>query len=318
VIALLLLVETIAQRAGMSFITTVILGEDKRTSTSKTFVLMWTLLVAWALVTLLLAGEFQPLRDCVAAAATAQTPPAPACPSDGIGALQLAWQHLLKNGLDNAYLVLLGIPAGAAIAAKAVTQSKSDSGAIPPVPLTADDKKLSARVMQIFSADNGSTDIADFQYAIFNLILAGFFVAEMLRLSGAGLPHLPDTLLGLTTVSAALYVGKKIATRNQPTIAAVFPSFLKPGSSITITGSGLTKDVSLPGAQQPPNLSAPQVMINGVPAIGVTPDPVVTDRITATVPGALNTTNNDTIPGSLEVLTAFGVKTPPFAVTISK
>jgi hypothetical protein len=59
-------------------------------------------------------------------------------------------------------------------------------------------------------------------------------------------------------------------------------------------------------------------MINGVPAIGVTTDPGVTDRITATVPPGLNTTNNDTIPGSLEVLTAFGVKTPPFAVTISK
>jgi hypothetical protein len=48
---------------------------------------------------------------------------------------------------------------------------------------------------------------------IFNLVTAIYFVAEFVRPNSGGLPVIPDTLLGLTSVSAALYVGKKAATR---------------------------------------------------------------------------------------------------------
>jgi hypothetical protein len=308
VAALLGAIEVMARLAHTSFVATVVLGTDKRTSTSKTFVFMWTLIVAWALAALLLAGEFVPGHSCVTAA---QNP----CSGDPIGLLQLGWNKFLTSGLDASYLVLLGIPAAAAIGAKAVTQSKVDAGTMPVVPLEASDRTLSARVTQIFSADDGSTDVADLQYVIFNLILASYFVVEMLRVTGTGLPHLPETLLGLTSVSAALYVGKKAATRTQPTISAVFPAFLVDGATITITGNGLTKDLSVPESQQPSNLREPQVTINGVSAEQVRADPNVQDRITARVPEGLNP-GKDPISGNVEVLSAYGFKTPPCAVMI--
>lgn len=300
VVLFLALLEGAARLAHSSFFTTVILGQDNRTSTSKTFVLMWTLLVAWALVALLIAGEFLPLDPCVAQAT---------CVGNRIGLLQTGWAQFLASGLDGAYLVLLGIPAAAAVGAKAITQSKVDSGTTPVVPTSDADENLGSRVAQIFSADDGSTDIADLQYLIFNLITATYFVARVLRLTGVGLPHLPETLLGLTGVSAALYLGKKAATRTQPTITAVFPSFLRDGETITIIGMGLTKDPRVPGNQPP------QVTVNGLGATGVVVDPMVPDRLTAKVPSGLNG-KADPVSGTVEVLSSYGFKTAPYSVTI--
>ena len=66
VLALLGIVEVVAQAgAHTSFLATVILGQDNRTSTSKTFVLMWTLLVGWALISLLIAGQIIKTHSCV-------------------------------------------------------------------------------------------------------------------------------------------------------------------------------------------------------------------------------------------------------------
>jgi hypothetical protein len=302
----LLLVELSTRLVHKSFLGTVILGTDNRTSTSKTFVLMWTLLIAWALLALLIAGEFLEQQDCVVKRM---------CSTDGIGQLQLGWMQFLASGLDPAYLVLLGIPAAAAVGAKAITQSKVDSGATPVVPTTPADTAISARVAQIFSADDGSTDIGDLQYVIFNLLTAGYFVAEVVRLTGVGLPHLPETLLGLTGVSAALYVGKKAATRTQPTITSVFPSYLNGGQTITIIGTDLTRDPTVPPNQQPPGLRNPEVTVNGVPATQVRADANVPDRLTATVPNGLNL-KPDPISGTVEVLSAYGFKTPPYSVTI--
>ena len=50
VFVILVAVQLITVAAHTSFIGSVIIGEDGRTSTSKTFILMWTLLVAWALL----------------------------------------------------------------------------------------------------------------------------------------------------------------------------------------------------------------------------------------------------------------------------
>jgi hypothetical protein len=301
VIALLVAVEAIARWNGKSFAATVILGKDGRTSTSKTFVLLWTLLVGWALVALLVAGEALPAESCVSTSH---------CSTGTIGLLQLGWHTFLTSGLDGAYLVLLGIPASAAVAAKAVTQQKVDSGSNPVVPVTAADTTLAARVGQIFSADDGSTDIGDFQYVIFNLILAAYFTWQFLNLVSPGLPPIPDTLLGLTSVSAALYVGKKAASRTQPTISGVFPSYLLPNGKITITGQDLTDDPS-PGAAR----KAPQVAINGRAADNVQADPSIADRITADVPPGLNGTTNP-VSGSVEVLSSLGFKTQPYTVTL--
>jgi hypothetical protein len=309
---LLLVVEVIARFAHSSFLTSVIMGADNRTSTSKTFIFMWTLLVAWALASLVIAGELINTHSCAAGSVVASLITSCRSKHDYVGLLQIGWKQFVASGLTQGYLVLLGVPAAAAVSAKAITQSKSDAGTV--VKSTAPEKQgILPRVAQVFSADDQTTDIGDFQYMVFNLILAAYFVARFLQANGDGLPALPDTLLGLTSVSAALYVGKKAATRNQPTITGVFPAILRAGQPFTVTGSGLTVDPT----QNPPvpGVMALQVTVNGVPALNVVPDPAVPDRLTATAPaGMVPAGAAPPVAGTVQALSAFGAITPGFGV----
>ena len=119
VVLLLSVVETIVQLGGGHFIATVVLGDDGRTSTSKTFIFLWTLLVGWALVALLIAGETVPGHHCVPAHFIVT-----ACSADAVGRLQQGWSRFLHAGLDGSYLILLGLPAAAGVAAKQITQTQ--------------------------------------------------------------------------------------------------------------------------------------------------------------------------------------------------
>lgn len=257
VAVLLVLLELLARAAHARFFSTVILGEDGRTSTSKTFILLWTLLVGWALIALLIAGEFVSAHHCVGIGT-----PGKACRSDEVGLFQVGWRQFLSAGLSGGYLVLLGVPAAAGVAAKGITQSQVTGTGFkkprPPGP-----SQPFARITEIFSADDGTTDIGDFQYLIFNLVTATYFVAQFLNPDGSGLPTIPDTLLGLTSVSAGLYVGKKAVTSTQPTVTGVFPLPLHDGQPFTVIGTGLTVD--------PASLSdvEPQITIDGMPATAV-------------------------------------------------
>ena len=317
VLALLVIVEVVAHvGAHTSFLATVILGQDNRTSTSKTFVLMWTLLVGWALTSLLIAGQIIHTHSCVNIKDLQISINMCAANKDQVGLLQIGWHSFLTAGLSGAYLVLLGIPAAAAVAAKGITQSKADAGKLAKTSASGK-QNAAARVAQIFSADDQTTDIGDFQYVIFNLITAVFFVTQFVEPSTQGLPTIPDTLLGLTSVSAALYVGKKAATRSQPKITGVFPSILRAGETITIIGNGLTDDPTQPRPST--GISKPQVMIEGrpVPAENVNVDPTVADRLTAKVPaGLVSASKTAPVSGTIQVLSAYGYVTPGFSVEL--
>lgn len=307
--ALLLLVVQLISFAGReSFLSSVILGEDGRTSTSKTFILMWTLLVGWALVTLLIAGELVSAHACVSGSHAAAVK---ACKQDEVGLLQLGWRHFVDTGLAGSYLVLLGIPAGAGVLAKGITQQQvassagfkttkrrgaSDLGAI---------RQFIARVAEVFSADDGSTDIADFQYLIFNLITGVYFVAQFLNPDGSGLPTIPDTLLGLTGVSAGLYVGKKAVSRSQPTISGVFPQPLHDGSEFTIIGTALGNDPAAPLDAQP------QITIDSMPVtlMRVTE----TGNLVVKAPADLSLSGTPAVR-QLQVLNPYGGLSPKFDV----
>ncbi|MGH2867057.1 MAG: hypothetical protein ACRDNK_05735 [Solirubrobacteraceae bacterium] len=263
VLALLAAVEFIAWAAKVqSFVATVVLGHDGRTSTSKTFILLWTLLVGWALIALLIAGEFVSTHACVPPSDIANAAQKCKAAADEVGLLQVGWLHFLHAGLSGSYLVLLGVPAAAGIAAKGITQSQvTGTGFKAPRPPEGFDPLT--RIAEVFSADDGSTDIGDFQYLIFNLVTAAYFVSQFLNPDGSGLPTIPDTLLGLTSVSAGLYVGKKAVTRTQPTVTGVFPLPLHDGQQFTVIGTDLTADPASPTPTDP------QVTIDGVPAIDV-------------------------------------------------
>jgi hypothetical protein len=277
IVVLLAVFEGLARWVGGSFMGSVVLGADGRTSTSKTFVFLWTLLVAWALIALLIAGQFLGTRGCVI-----HPHPLQACKKEQLALLQLGWHHFLKSPLSGSYLVLLGIPGVAAITAKGITQASVNGGGFKkpkpkPDPARASAPKSQdsapgaaskspagpqpvARVTEIFSADDGTTDIGDFQYVIFNLITAVYFVTQFLHPDGTGLPTIPNTLLGLTGVSASVYLGKKAVTDTQPTVTGVFPLPLHDGQRFTVIGTGLTQD---PGS---PTDADPQITIDGLSA----------------------------------------------------
>ena len=62
---------------------------------------------------------------------------------------------------------------------------------------------------QLTSNGQGQTDIGDFQYGAFNLVALTFLLVHFIPKVSAGLPTMPDSLVGLTSVSALIYVGKK-------------------------------------------------------------------------------------------------------------
>ncbi|MGH3420778.1 MAG: hypothetical protein ACRDOD_14475, partial [Streptosporangiaceae bacterium] len=185
-----------------------------------------------------------------------------ACAHDLVGRFQSGWQHFLHAGLSGDYLVLLGIPAAAGVAAKGVAVSQIANGGFKR-PRAPGAGGAMTRVAEVFSADDGTTDIGDLQYVIFNLVTATYFVARFLRPDGAGLPTIPATLLGLTSVSAGLYIGKKVVATSQPAVTGVFPLPLHDGQPFTVIGTGLASD---PGS---PTSVDPQITIDGVPATAV-------------------------------------------------
>ncbi len=253
------LVATSGAGPHKSFITSVILGADGRTSTSKTFILMWTLLVGWALIALLIAGELVAIHGCVDPKHLTKAAEACKQATDEVGLLQVGWLSFLHAGLSGSYLLLLGVPAAAGVAAKGITQYQA-TGTGFKTPSTKEGFQPFARVSEIFSADDGTTDVGDFQYVIFNLVAAVYFVTRFVHPDGSGLPTIPDTLLGLTSVSAGLYVGKKAVTRSQPKVTGVFPQPVFADSRFTILGEDLTVDPASPTD------AAPQVTVDGVAA----------------------------------------------------
>jgi len=172
------LVDVIVKRG----IATPVLGDDGRTSTSKLQAALWTFAVLWALISLL-AGA-------------------------GVEAFEKA---LSGNNLREEYLLLLGGPFAAAIAAKRITvdelrknpKSKSQR------PETSEKSKLSERMAEVVSNDEGGADLGDFQYFAFTLVTLTYFTWAFIKTPAAGLPPVPATLLVLVDVSQATYVGKK-------------------------------------------------------------------------------------------------------------
>lgn len=277
VLGCLVVVQLISLVGHKSFLSTVILGQDGRTSTSKTFILMWTLLVSWALIALLIAGELAHVHTCGTPKDLAKAAEACKHANDDVGLLQVGWQHFVHVGLSGSYLVLLGVPAAAGIAAKGITQSQA-TGTGFKTPNTSQARNPFTRVAEIFSADDGTTDIGDFQYMVFNLVTAVYFVVQFVHPDGSGLPTIPDTLLGLTSVSAGLYVGKKAVSRSQPKVTGVFPQPVHADARFTILGEGLTEE------ETSPTKAAPEVTIDGVAVVVINAEG---SNIEAVLPAAL-------------------------------
>jgi|SRR5215218_2268027 len=174
---------TPAKRHGIAGL---FIGDDNRTSTSKVQAMLWTYAVLWALVSLL------------------------------VGAGAEAFSDALGKDLREEYFLLLGGPYAAAIAAKAITTSRSAEKDAKDMEASS---TASERLVEVVANDSGAVDLGDFQYFAFTLLTLTYFAWAFIDAPGDGLPAIPGTLLVLTGVSLSAYVGKKAlppanATRN--------------------------------------------------------------------------------------------------------
>lgn len=160
------------------FLWDVLIGKDKRVSTSKTIAAVWTYLIASAFLAFVVA-KF-------------------------IGHPQ-ALNRMMHSGLAGQYGLLIGGPLGAAIAAKGIVTNQIAKN--PAAKTSAATGSLNP--FQLVQNDAGDTDLGDLQYILFNFVAMVFFVGTLVQSPTDGFPHIPDVLLGLTSVSALGYVTKK-------------------------------------------------------------------------------------------------------------
>ena len=200
-----------------------LVGSDNRTSTSKTTAALWTIIVAYFLVAMALVLGFQ-----------------------------YAHFQTLVGNTSPLYLIFLGGPFAAAIIAKSVVSGAVDNG---------DQQRSQAnapRVADVFSDDDGNTDLVDLQYVLFNLIVAGIVLTQFLHAPGFGAPVVPSFLAGLTSASAATYVANKgLTTSNAPSLDRFLPSSVRAGGRTVALGSNLVA----PGSP-----SAPTVILGSAQA----------------------------------------------------
>lgn len=184
-----------------------VVGMDNRVSTSKTAALVWTYTLAASLLSFLIARWM---------------------------GYPGAYRVLSTQGINTQYMVLIGGTAGAAILAKGIVSAQVDSGT------TAKPEAESANLAQLVQNDSGGTDLGDVQYLLFNIVALAFFYGEVLRVPQAALPTIPNVLVGLTSVAAAGFVGKK-ALAGPAVLSEVTPEAAPVGKLVTIATFGIVK-----------------------------------------------------------------------------
>lgn len=191
-------------------IASAVMGKDRRVSTSWLQITLWTLVVPFALLSILVNEGPEKL-------------------------------NALEN-LQYEYLVLLGSPAAATLLAKVLTNRKIAHRSVAKTP-ASQDPTLAEGLSQIVSDDRGQIDPFDLQYFLFNLLaLAYFFFAFFGPTEEGGpllLPDLPGTLVALTGASAAGYISRKALIDETPVLIGVFPSAASPGGKVWIRGNNL-------------------------------------------------------------------------------
>jgi hypothetical protein len=265
--------QAAGQQAGKAYpFWYVVLGQDNRVSTSKVQFALWTVALAYALLVMAFHDAVYP-----------------------------------PGNLDPRYLLLIGFPAGAAVSAKAITMGQINNGTASKTPISAKGKTMGAALSEIVSNDQGDLDLGDAQYFLFNLVaLTAFFIAFFH--SPDSLPVLPDTLVGLTSASAAAYVAKKATTSAAPApplaITAMSPQKGATGTAVNVFGSGLvntasadagTTEVTIGGFTAPPSADptgtkVPVEVPAGLPPGTYDVQVVTSDGRAGTLPAAFEVT----------------------------
>ena len=206
-VSVLGLLRYVATATGTGAITALFQGQDQRISTSKVQYLLWMfgLLIALSYIGGYSLASGNPF----------------VCKSQDFGCV-------VGSSWDQ-YVLLLSVPAGAAVLAKGIVSAKVQNGT-----LQKTDAHTSS-VSDIVTDDAGRADFVDIQYLIFNLITFAYVAVTFAQ--AAVLKDVPSVLLGLTSTSAGTYVANKALQVDRPTISSVTPSVLSPGLAVTIRGT---------------------------------------------------------------------------------
>jgi hypothetical protein len=224
-------------RAAVGYLQ-VALGADGRFSTGKAVAALWTLILSSALVFLSVMSWR----------------------ADGTGADD--W----FAGDWNSYLLLLGGPFAAAVAAKGITVARLDDNAdVKSNAVAASDAAMTTtssvteppKATDVITKDTGETDFVDTQYTLFTLVAVIYFTGALINnmltyarlpiatsTTGAvsaeagiaiGLPSIPAALLGLTSLAALTYVGNKTVQTQGLRVVRLDPNPVAPSAIVTVT-----------------------------------------------------------------------------------
>jgi hypothetical protein len=244
----------------------VIVGTDQRYSTSAAQLGLWTLAVGMGFAFMVGRNLFEAI------------PLVEALPDD-------RWDE---------YLILLGGPFAAAVLAKGTVSRHLETTT---VQRTDGTPKLS----QLATNEQGNTDLVDAQYLLFNLIALAYFTVQILH--HAELPDIPDSLLALTSGTAALYVGNKVAGRNPPQITSALPRTAYVNDVVTVSGRNFA-----PGSSSDPGWTVLAVL-DGRPVQPLdATDAQVRFRVPPGTYGAVST---------VAVQTTAGVLTPDVEIVVA-
>ena len=181
-----------------------LLGTDNRVSTSKTTAALWTLVVLYFIATQALIAGYAPSN----------------------------YFNNLVQTISLLYLVFLGGPFAAAVLAKVTVSTQTATGQLQKS--TADSPQLA----DVFSDDDGNTDLVDVQYLVFNLLVAIIVLLQFIHAPGYGAPPVPDFLAILTGGSAATYVANKaLVSGNPPSLDRIAPTNCRPGGQFLAFGA---------------------------------------------------------------------------------
>jgi hypothetical protein len=167
-----------------------LIGQDGRFSTGRLPAALWTVAIGYGLLFLGLAVPW----SCA---------PGARCP------LESAF-----SGLDSTYLVLLGGPFAASIAAAGIVGYKISNGTVQQADAT------SVALADFVSDNDGKADLVDAQYLLFNVVALAIFIVTFIS-DPTSFPTLPTAIAMLPGLGALTYGVNKAVAQNRPVIMAV-------------------------------------------------------------------------------------------------
>ena len=200
-------------------------GEDGRWSTSKMQMLLWTYAVLYGLLSIFVATQLGLDLELD-------------LPGDETGT------DFGDIQFDEQYLILLGGYFAAAVLAKGIKTNKVKEGEVGETTAEKVPNPVEG-IKNLVTDDAGKADVGDAQFFLFNLLALTVFFVTFVPALEDGLPELPTFLVGLTSLSALAYVGKKATESATPKIVAVVPSKLRHGETLRIEGSYLAASTNL-------------------------------------------------------------------------